>query len=320
MKRVVLIASILIFLLDSSHAQFDGQVSQYMLNHSGFNPASIGMTGMLDITGQHRLQWLGMPNGGTTTWFTVNTPLNMGGGKHNVGIRFGNDRVGLFTNQGVHAQYAYRLKAGKGNLQLGLQPGFLSVGFRGDSVRMPRNPSSEYHEGGSDPAIPTSVMQGVGFDLTAGAWYTLGNVYAGLSWSHLNAPVISWSEEHDFTPASTVYITAGFTKNLRDPRYVLKPSFLVQTDWLSWLAEVSVLGFIDKQYWGGISYRYASAVVLMGGITIANGLAIGYSFDIPASPIIRGTWGSHEVLLSYQLNINMGGGGSRKNYKSIRIL
>ncbi len=320
MKRVALLASILIFLLTPSQAQLDGQVSQYMLNPSGFNPAAIGLSGMLDITGQHRLQWLGMPNGGTTTWFTVNTPLKTGGGKHGIGIRFGNDRIGLFTNQGVHAQYSYRIKAGKGNLQLGLQPGFLSVGFRGDSVRMPRNPSSEYHEGGSDPAIPTSAMQGVGFDLSLGAWYTYGNAYAGLSWSHLNAPVITWSEQHDFTPASTVFFTGGFTKNLRDPRYILKPSFLVQTDWLSWLAELSVVGYIDKQYWGGISYRYGSAVVLMGGLTVANGLAIGYSFDIPASPIIRATWGSHEILLSYQLNINMGGGGSRKNYKSIRIL
>jgi len=320
MKKVVLLLVSILFYPVALLAQFDGQVSQYMLNPSGFNPSAIGMSGMLDITGQHRLQWIGMPNGGSTTWFTVNTPLKLGGNKHSAGIRFSNDRVGLFTTQGVHFQYAYRMKLGKGELRLGVQPGFLSVGFRGDSVRMPNNPSSEYHEGGSDPAIPTSALQGVGMDLSAGLWYTRGDWYAGLSASHLTSPVISWNEEQDFTPAGTLYFTGGFEKTLRDPRYVIKPSVLVQTDLAAWLAEFSVVGFYDRQYWGGISYRFGNAVVLMAGITIANGLALGYSFDIPASPIIRATWGSHEVLLSYQLNINAGGGGKRKMYKSIRIL
>jgi type IX secretion system PorP/SprF family membrane protein len=320
MKRVVIIISVLLFTRLSLFAQLDGQVSQYMLNAPGFNPAAIGRGGMLEVTGQHRLQWIGMPNGGTTTWFNLHTPLKLGDDKHRIGLRFGNDRVGLFTNQGMHLQYAYRMKVGEGNLQLGVQPGFLSVGFSGDSVRMPANPSSEYHDKGTDPAIPNTALQGFGLDLGAGAWYTRGSMYAGISWSHLNAPVITWSDEQDFTPASTVYLTGGFEKTLRNPQYVLKPSLLIQTDFTAWLAEVSVLGFYDDQYWGGISYRIGNAVVLMAGLTIANGLAIGYSFDIPASPIIRGTWGSHEVLLSYQLNINTGGGGKRKAYKNIRIL
>lgn len=320
MNKAVLLLSFLLIMPVVLRAQFDGQVSQYMLNQAGFNPAAAGEAGMLDITGQHRLQWIGMPNGGTTTWFMANMPLKAADIKHYAGIRFGNDRVGLFTTQGVHFQYAYKLRIGKGALKLGLQPGFMSVGFSGDSVRMPKNPSSEYHEGGSDPAIPTTALQGFGLDIGAGAWYTLGRAYAGISVSHLNAPVISWSDEHDFTPASTTYITGGYERILRNPRYVIKPSFLVQTDWRSWMAELSLLGFIDKQYWGGVSYRYGSAVVVMAGLTIANGLSLGYSFDIPASSIIRATWGSHEVLLSYQLNVNAGGGGRRKNYKSIRIL
>ena len=320
MKRVVLLILIQISIHVTLFAQLDGQVSQYMLNPSGFNPAAIGMAGMLDITGQHRLQWIGMPNGGSTTWFTLHTPLKLGGDKHRIGLRFGNDRVGQFTNQGVHFQYAYRLKIGKGNLQLGLQPGFMSVGFSGDSVRMPDNPSSEYHEGASDPALPNTALQGFGLDLSAGAWYTLGNAYAGISYSHLNSPVITWSDVHDFSPASTLYITGGFERSLQDSRYVIKPSLLVQTDFVTWMGELSLLGYYDQQYWGGLSYRIGSAVVVMAGLTIANGLALGYSFDIPASEMIRAGWGSHEITVSYQLNINTGGGGHRKKYKSIRIL
>lgn len=320
MKKVILLIGLILYTSVGAHAQFDGQVSQYMLNPAGFNPSAIGMSGMLDIAGLHRLQWIGMPNGGSTTWFTVNTPLKFGSKNHSAGIRFGNDQTGLFTTQGVHFQYAYQMKVGKGKLRLGIQPGFVSIGFKGDSVRMPKNPSGEYHEGGADPAIPTSALQGVGMDAGAGIWYTKANAYAGISASHLTSPVISWSEEQDFTPATTLYATGGFEKTLRDPRYILKPSVLIQTDLTAWLAELSVVGFYDRQYWGGISYRVGNAVVLLAGITIANGLSLGYSFDIPASPVIRATWGSHEVLLSYQLHINAGGGGKRKIYKSIRIL
>ena len=42
-------------------SQFDAQVSQYMFHMPAYNPASIGENGMINVTGQYRMQWMGMP-------------------------------------------------------------------------------------------------------------------------------------------------------------------------------------------------------------------------------------------------------------------
>lgn len=85
-------------------------------------------------------------------------------------------------------------------------------------------------------------------------------------------------------------------------------------------AELSVLMHVNNQYWGGLSYRYGDAVAIMAGMEITNGLSIGYSYDIPASAMITASWGSHEVFLSYEMEIGTGGDSRRNSYKSIRIL
>ena len=76
MKRIVFSFFLTFTFLSYLQAQFDAQSSQYMLNAPGFNPAAAGESGMMDITGQHRLQWVGMPNGGSTTIFNINAPVN----------------------------------------------------------------------------------------------------------------------------------------------------------------------------------------------------------------------------------------------------
>ena len=306
--------------MSNLHAQFDAQLSQYMHNASGFNPAAVGESGMLDVSGQHRIQWIGMPNGGSTTIFNLNTPFNFGGRQHGVGINFMNDQVGQFINQGVHLQFALKFKAGEGTLNIGPQLGFLSIGFRGDSARGPQVPIGEYHDIPNDPAIPGSLSEGMGFDMGIGAWFTLRDFYSGISISHLNQPVIEWSEQHEYRPASTMYITGGFSKTLNDPKYILKPSVLFKTDFTTFKLDLSTIVYYNNQYWGGISYRYGDAAVFLAGINIGNGLSIGYSFDLPVSQIIRATWSSHEVMLSYEIDIKTGDSSRRKKYKSIRIL
>lgn len=320
MKRIVFSFLLVFTFLSYLHAQFDAQLSQYMLHATGFNPAAVGETGMLDVTGQHRLHWIGMPNGGSTTVFNINAPIRIAGKQHGLGLNFTNDKVGLFINQGVHLQYAYQFKIGKGALNIGPQLGFLSVGFRGDSVRGPQVTFGDYHDISSDPAIPTSLSEGFGFDMGIGAWFTHKDFYAGLSYSHMNQPVIEWSDLHEYRPASTLYLTSGYAWSLTNPRYVMKPSALFKSDFTAFQLDLSMLMYVDSKYWGGLSYRYADALIFLAGINIGNGLSIGYSFDLPVSQMITASWGSHEFLLSYEIDIKTGDSSRRKKYKSIRIL
>jgi len=320
MKQFLKVFCILFLTTECLVGQFDARLSQYMFNPSSFNPAAAGQSGMLDVTGQHRLQWVGMPNGGQTTFFNLNSPFKLGGRTVGAGLNFMNDRVGLFVNQGVHLQNAFRLKVGRGTLNIGTQIGFLSIGFRGDSARGPEVSIGDYHDISGDKAIPKTALEGFGFDAAAGLWYTLNNFYAGISYTHLTQPVITWSEEYDFTPSSSVYITGGYSQALRNPKLTLKPSFLLQTDFVLMQIDLSAVMQYNNQFWGGLSYRLSDALVIIAGINIMNGLSVGYAFDMPVSRMLGATWGSHEVMLSYQIELNTGSGGRRKNYKSIRFL
>lgn len=320
MRRIVFSFFLTFTVFSYLQAQFDAQLSQYMFNATGFNPAAAGEAGMMDVSGQHRLQWVGMPNGGSTTIFNINTPIIIAGKQHGIGLNFVNDKVGLFVNQAVHLQYALKLNVGKGKLKLGTQLGFMSIGFRGDSIHGPRNPQGEYHDVTSDPVIPTTMTEGFGLDIGLGAWYTVKNFYAGISYSHLNQPVIEWSDQHTFTPVGTMYVTGGYSFVLNDPKYVFKPSTLFKTDFVSFQVDLSTIIHYNNLYWGGLSYRYGDAFVVLAGIQIGNGLSIGYAYDLPISKVISASWGSHEFMLSYQIKVQTGADSNRKKYKNIRIL
>ncbi len=309
-----------LFFLSYVNAQFDTQTSQYMFSPSGYNAAAVGETNKLVVSGQHRLHWLGMPKGGSTTIFNVNTPFKIAGQRQGVGINFVNDKVGLFENQMVYLQYAFKFKLGSASLSVGPQVGFISSGFHGDSIRGPEVSMGDYHEVGNDPAFPSTFIEGLGFDVGAGLWLSTKSLYAGLSYSHLNQPVIEWGDLHEYRPAGTIFFVAGYDYQLKNPKYIFKPSLFAKTDLASYQIEATTLMLINDQYWGGLSYRLGSAVVVLAGLHVGSGLKIGYSYDLPASQLIKASWGSHEIMITYEINISRGDTSRRQSYKSIRIL
>lgn len=317
MKKLILSFILTLVSIGTVFSQFDAQYSQYMFHNSAFNPAAVGEGEMIQITGQYRLQWLGMPNAGNTFLFSINSPLKIGDNKSGVGVRFLNDKVGQFTNQAVHLQYAYKKKLSTGTLSVGADLGFLSLGFNGgDSIH--KIPIGEYYDFTTDPEIPQTNVAGISFDMNLGVYYSTPDYYAGISYSHLNSPTIQWGDFSEFKPRSTLYFTGGYKFVLTDPKYVIKPSTLFKTDFSSLQLDVSSIVEYDNKYWGGISYRIQDAVVFFAGINVAGGLSIGYSYDFPTSQILTVSSGSHELMMTYSFEYIFGQKTSK--FKSIRIL
>ncbi len=315
MKKVVLSLLLLLIFIGSAQSQFDAQLTQYMFHNASFNPAAVGEDGMIQITGQHRIQWLGIPNAGQTTVFSVNTPFKLKNSNYGAGLRFINERIGQFTNQTAHLQYAYKKHLNEGVLSIGADIGFVSLGFNGDSVRILSN---DYHDITGDPKIPKSGVVGMSFDLGIGIFYSTPTLYAGISYLHLNKPVVRWGDISEFKQNSSLYITGGYKWTLTDTKYVFKPSTLFKTDYRTLQLDVTARMEYDNKYWGGLSYRIQDAVVFLAGINIAGGLSLGYSYDLPTSKIITVSSGSHEIILLYSFEYVFGKRTSK--YKSIRIL
>ncbi len=303
-------------------AQFDGQNSLYMNNARAFNPAAVGEGGMIETILQHRIQWIGMPNAGQTTNFSIGSPIKIANKSNGIGISFLTDEFARIRNQSLSIQYAHKFSLGEGLLSVGGNLGFINIIL--DTERLSSDSTrtiniGDYHEG-NDQAIPTgSNNTGNSLDIGIGAWYSTNNWYSGISIQRLNQPVIELGENHSFKARPTLFVTGGYTfQSEKYPQIEYKPSALLRSDFTSWQLEAGAVAEISKKYRAGLAYRFQDALIVLAGMNVAPGLYIGYAYDVPPIKAIRATSGSHSFLLTYSFEYVFSKSNSK--YKSIRIL
>ena len=316
MKRYIVLLLGLIAVV-TARAQFDPQMGQYMYMPTAYNPAAVGEGDLLKVAGMHRMQYVDITNAPMSTWFTFCSPFVIGKTRHGAGVRFLNDRFGLFTNQAFYAQYAYRQKLGKGYLSVGLDLGFINVGFRGDSVNL-KEMEDEYHDA-DDDAIPQGSKSGMKFDMALGIWYSTPVWWVGASYNHLTRPKVNLDDFSDVKVVGTMYVTGGYHFRLKNNRdWMLTPSAMVMSDFVSWDVNLTLMCDYKDRYRWGLGYRIDGSVNILLGVDIIAGLQLGYSCELPTNKLMLESYGSHELYLAYGFDILK---PKRTNkYKSIRYL
>ncbi len=306
-------------------AQFDPQIGQYMFMRSVYNPAAVGEGDLMRVYGSHRMQFTGIMDAPMTTNFSFSSPFVIGKTSHAAGVRFMNDRFGLFSNQSFYAEYAYRIKLGKGYLSVGADLGFINLSFAVDSVNLKDVADlvkdHAYHNA-TDNAIPEASGQngvsGMGFDLGVGVYYSTPTWWAGVSYGHVTQPRLQWSDKAEVEVRGTFYAAGGYNWRLRDKKWVLMPSAMLQTDFAGWDVNLTMLAQLNNRYRFGLGYRIAGSVNVLLGMDIINGLQVGYTYELPANGLIRESYGSHELYLAYGFNVLKPKRTNR--YKSVRYL
>lgn len=323
MKRYIVLLCVFCCAL-GMRAQFDPQIGQYMFMQPTYNPAAVGEGDLMRVYGAHRMQFTGIMDAPMTTYFSFSSPFVIGKTRHGAGVRFMNDRFGLFTNQSFYVNYAYRLKLGKGYLSVGADLGFLNLSFAVDSVNLGNIESLEdnaYHTA-TDQAIPNSRGQsgvsGMGFDMSLGVYYSTSSWWAGVSYGHVTQPVLQWSDQAEIPVRGTFYAAGGYNWRLRDKKWLLMPSAMLQTDFASWDLNLTMLAQVNDRYRFGVGYRIAGSVNILLGMDIISGLELGYTYELPANSLLKESYGSHELYLSYGFNVLKPKRTNR--YKSVRYL
>jgi len=306
-------------------AQTDPQIGQYMYLQTTYNPAAAGEGDLMRVAGMHRMQYTGISNMPMSTYFTFSSPFEIQNTKHAVGVRFLNDKYGFFMNQTFHVQYAYRHKIGNGYLSAGVDLGFVNMSFKTDSINLDKI-VSEVGEGffsANDQAIPKGSGQegsnGMSFDMGLGVYYSAPTWWASLSYSHLTQPKVEWSDLATISMVGTFYAAGGYNWQLKHNReWVLKPSVMVMTDFVNWDVNLTMMAEYRERFRFGAGYRIAGSVNILLGVDIISGLQLGYTYELPANNLIRATYGSHEIYLSYGFNVLK---PNRTNkHKSVRYL
>lgn len=324
-KRYIVLLCGVLCCVAGLRAQFDPQVGQYMFMQSTYNPAAVGEGDLMRVYGSHRMQFTGIMDAPMTTYFSFSSPFVVGKTQHAAGVRFMNDRFGLFSNQSLHAGYAYRFKLGKGYMSVGADLGFINLSFAVDSANLKDVAElvqeHAYHNA-TDNAIPESSGQngvsGMGFDMGVGVYYATSTWWAGVSYGHVTQPVLEWSDQTEVSVRGTFYAAGGYNWRLRDKKWVLMPSAMLQTDFVGWDVNLTMLAQVNNRYRFGLGYRIAGSVNILLGMDIIDGLQLGYTYELPANGLIRESYGSHELYLAYGFNILKPKRTNR--YKSVRYL
>ena len=306
-------------------AQFDAQIGQYMLLQSSYNPAAVGEGDLMRVYGSHRMDFTGIQDAPMTTYFSFSSPFVIGKTRHGAGVRFVNDRFGLFSNQSLYLEYAYKIQIGKGVLSVGADLGFMNLSFAVDSVDTGAG-NDEYHDendpfveqmkGGGDNEKGAS---GMGFDMGVGVYYAAPRWWASASYAHVTQPrLVLGNDNTELSVKGTMYLAGGYNWQLKNKDWMLLPSMMVMTDFVSWDVNLTMLAQLKKRYRFGLGYRIAGSVNILLGLDIVNGLQLGYTYELPANALIKESFGSHEVYLAYGFNVLKP--KNTNKYKSVRYL
>lgn len=306
-------------------AQTDAQFSQYYEVPTYYNPAAIGQTDYLRIRGGARLQWVGIDNAPRSFLGTADMPLKLFGKRFGTGLVIGQESLGLYKTLNLNAQIGYKFKKFGGEFTAALGLGFYDQSWNGSDVVLPDD--DDYHQG-SDNAIPTQDLHGTAFDIAAGIWFRHKIFWAGLSMTHVNAPVVSLSSDsgsdsqgqniYEFKTGRTLYFMGGGNIPIKYTLFEIMPSLMVKSDFTFTTAEITARCRYNKFLTFGLGYRYDDSIYATVSAEI-KGIFLGYAYDYPTSAIAKASTGSHELFIGYSLKLNLGD-KNRNRHKAIRIM
>ncbi|MCF8225865.1 MAG: type IX secretion system membrane protein PorP/SprF [Bacteroidales bacterium] len=298
-------------------AQQDPKFTQNMFLVPVYNPGAMGQTEKICAFASFRNQWAGFNQAPVITTFTAHAPFSLLGRAHGVGINLMNDNIALNNDLFVSLAYSYKINIGGGLLGIGFNAGLANYAFDPSNLN-----GADVIDIPGDDAIPKNADSRFGFDMGIGAYYSIDNLYFGLSSTHVNqATFYSRDRNTDRSEPGLIrhyYVVGGYTFQLPDPMFELMPAFMLQTDGRDNHIYVNTNLRYNKRFWGGVSYSVGGAISALFGVELLNGIRVGYSYDVELSPLVKHSSGSHEITVRYCFDLSLD--KSPQKYESIRFL
>ena len=313
MKKIFCFLFLYIIANLAAIAQQDPQFSFNRLTLLTVNPGSAGHDGLINGLILNRYQWIGVKGSPKTMVLSVGGATNLFGLNSGVGLNIISDELGFLKNISVSLDYAYRKKTRFGELGLGTSLGFYNMAISGEWYI----PESDKHGTTTEPGIPQADVSQLAFDMGLGMFLKSNDYFISASVTHLNQATIILSDQAKSFLARHYYLAGSYTFGLPDPMFELIPAVYFKTDGVAYQADLTLDLLYKKRFSAGLNYRINDAVCVLLGFEMNNGLRVGYAYDIITSALSGYTGGSHELYLSYSIDL---GKNRNKKYKSIRYL
>lgn len=275
-----------------SFSQQMAQYTQWSSHQFALNPAHAGIKRCLDLQLLFRTQWIGMDGAPQSGFATASVPLRSKrkkflSGRHGMGVKFENDRLGQISMNRFNLAYAGHFNfTRETRLSLGVYAGILQFGF--------------------DPSKATTISPDLAVlkdasnvtpDAHFGAWYNGLNYYFGLT---LNQLIPSkWPMGNTARQKFHMMLNAGYRWPINENLTFL-PGALIKFPFAGPMVFDVNLNFdVQNMYSVGIGFRRQDALLFTAGLKIKEQFSIQYSFDYTISSLQRVSNNTHELSIGY---------------------
>lgn len=269
--------------------------TQYMDNMLLINPGYAGSRGMANFMAVARNQWVTFEGAPKTQTFSFHTPLKQS--KVGLGFSVLTDQIGPLRQTGIYMDYSYSLKMSeKYKLSLGVKSGFAfyRAGYT-DLVTIE-----------PDPIYSRDVFKNFLPNFGVGGFIFSENTWFGISVPRLVENVVGredYSSEYILKEKVHLYFTGGKMFSLNEDVKLKGHSMLklVKNSPLSF--DVTALAGFKDRFWAGALFRVGGAWGLLAQVNATEQILIGYSYDLSYSVLNSFNNGTHEIMVSYNMNL-----------------
>ncbi len=284
----------------------------------GINPGYAGAENAISGLLLNRYQWEGFKGAPKTLVFSMDAAIQPFGTQGGIGLNIISDQLGYAKNTTINFNYAYKTNINFGELGIGISTGLFNMGIDADADWTSSDDVYNGTGGGQgDELIPQGEVSQLALDLGFGLYLSSNNYFLGASAMHINQAPIKYEDVEVYYMTRHYNLMGGYNIKLGDPLFELQPTALIKTDFASWQLDITGRIVYDDRFWGGISYRMNDAVSLLMGLEMLNGLKVGYSFDLVTSSIGYYGFASHEIFVTYAIELEK---KRSQKYKSVRFL
>jgi type IX secretion system PorP/SprF family membrane protein len=273
-------------------AQSNVRLNNFWEKSYTINPASVNDRYFAEFNMAGRKQWVDFP-GAPTTFFASGTmfldKLNT-----QFGLKAFQDKIGYTSTTNVGLTYAYALILNRDwHLNMGLGLNFQSVGYDLSHVNS-QTPG--------DPTVYSRLLNENNFNSD------LGVELQGKKWQFgvASQNLLSLFKPINSQFSNTNFIYTKYRQNTQEHINLGFGACGVQYGSF-YQMELNLTSYFklnpeSNGFQLGIFYRTYSEVGMMLGLDIAHNLHLSYSYDYNVGAISRSSYGSHEIMLTYNLD------------------
>ena len=304
MERILIAIGLFCSIATTTHAQQEGQYTQFMYNKTLVNAGYAGARRVHSISAIYRNQWMGFS--GNPQSYLVSYDGSIGK-KLGVGINLVNQELGVTKNQYANMMLSYGvIQTDEMSLRMGINGAIRRYTY---SLTDP----NIYIQDPNDASLRQSEQTAKNyFNVGAGMYFDYKNYYVGLSVPNLNKNLISVGYNPNSTTAAQekqhIYLMAGGLFKIKED-IELKPSIMFKyVSNAPFSLDANLSAVFKRRFTAGVSYRYGESggvgdsIDALAFFQISDRLGIGAAYDFTISGLRNHTSGTLEAMIRYDFS------------------